>query len=157
MLLGGLWHGAYLRFLIWGGLHGTGLIVDKGFRKIFPGSARPWYRRFLSKILTFHFVCFAWIFFRAADMTTVGNILSQISNHFAWPLIPVIVESYKGIVLLLIIGFIIHWLPNNFKEHYRGWFITSPIYAKVLVTVLVVILVYQMKSSALQPFIYFQF
>lgn len=158
MLLGGLWHGAFLRFVIWGGLHGAGLVIDKWWNSLFPGTgARPWYKRLYSRLLTFHFVCFAWIFFRADDMATVGNMLSQITHHFAWATIPEILSGYSSIFLLLLLGYVVHWLPANFKEHYRGWFIISPIYVKLAVTVLVVLLVYQMKSSDLQPFIYFQF
>jgi D-alanyl-lipoteichoic acid acyltransferase DltB (MBOAT superfamily) len=35
MLLGGLWHGAALRYVIWGGLHGVGLIIHKMWSSLF--------------------------------------------------------------------------------------------------------------------------
>ena len=40
MLLGGLWHGASLRFIIWGGLHGIGLVINKIWNSIFKGRLR---------------------------------------------------------------------------------------------------------------------
>jgi alginate O-acetyltransferase complex protein AlgI len=66
MLLGGLWHGASWTFVIWGGLHGLYLVLQRGVTKLIP-----W--RFEHKsiaqlpiaLLTFLLVCVAWVFFRA--------------------------------------------------------------------------------------------
>ena len=70
MLLGGLWHGANLRFIIWGALHGLALAVHKTFAEYFP-TATDGKRSVMSRItsplfllITFHFVAFCWIFFR---------------------------------------------------------------------------------------------
>src|SRR5690606_35141846 len=68
MVLGGLWHGASLRFLLWGAMHGVGLAVHKiwmSWTKNTWLGRSSWAGSFLSWILTFHFVCFTWIFFRA--------------------------------------------------------------------------------------------
>jgi len=65
MLLGGLWHGASWNFVIWGGLHGSMLVFERLFGK------RPFYQRlprFFRMTFTFLIVCFAWVFFRAADL-----------------------------------------------------------------------------------------
>lgn len=158
MVLGGLWHGANLRFFIWGGLHGLGLVFEKWWGIIFPHpKLASGYRNIISKILTFQFVCFAWIFFRAADMHVVGDMLSQISKHFGAQMIPQMLVSYANIFFLMILGFGIHWLPDSLKENWRGWFIKTPIYIKVLTFVMAVLLIVQVKSSMIQPFIYFQF
>jgi alginate O-acetyltransferase complex protein AlgI len=158
MLIGGLWHGANLRFVIWGGLHGLGLVVHKLWLKIFPAHKPDgWFLRLSMQIFTFHFVTFAWIFFRAQNMETVRHVLSQIFHHFGGSLIPKMVMGYSTVFAIMVLGFAIHWLPSSLKEKYRGWFITTPTYAKVIITVLVVLIVFQMKSSVLQPFIYFQF
>jgi hypothetical protein len=58
---------------------------------------------------------------------------------------------------IILAGFILHWLPSGFKEKYRGWFIRSPLIVKILAVILVVIMIYQVKSAAIQPFIYFKF
>ncbi|HEN20623.1 MAG TPA: MBOAT family protein, partial [Desulfobacteraceae bacterium] len=69
MLLGGLWHGAAWRFVIWGGLHSLGLVINKLWMKIFPRRRSPGrVKTFLSVFITFNFVTFCWVFFRAADM-----------------------------------------------------------------------------------------
>ncbi|HEY4787418.1 MAG TPA: MBOAT family O-acyltransferase [Bacteroidales bacterium] len=158
MLIGGLWHGANLRFIIWGGLHGLGLIFDK-LRKTFLSHQHPryGYHNVLTQFITFQFVSFAWIFFRATDMQTAGAMLKQIFGHFEMQMVPAMVASYANIFLIILLGYVIHWIPYRLKEKYRGLFITTPIYVKAIVTVLVVIFIFQVKSSVLQPFIYFQF
>ena len=42
MLLGGLWHGAAWTFVIWGGLHGSGLAVERFARDLFSARRRAW-------------------------------------------------------------------------------------------------------------------
>lgn len=159
MLLGGLWHGAAIRFIIWGGIHGLGLALHKLWLVVFPTKRekKSLFMHFLSVLFTFHLVTFAWLFFRAKDMNTVGDMLNQMFTSFSPGLIPEIISSYKMIFLVLLVGFIIHWLPSKFKEMYRGWFISSPLIVKALIVVLSVFLIYQFKSSDIQPFIYFQF
>jgi alginate O-acetyltransferase complex protein AlgI len=156
MLLGGLWHGASLRFVIWGGIHGAGLVVDKLRFKYF-GVAGSGVSKIFSTVITFHLVAFAWIFFRADSMQHIKDMLLQISTHFYWNLIPQMIVAYRIVFSILLLGFVIHWLPSTWKEQTRGWFIITPVYLKVVFAVLVVILIYQFKSSVLQPFIYFQF
>ena len=165
MLLGGLWHGANIRFVIWGGLHGIGLVVHKLWVKLNLSLSR-YYKtkssrnilfRFISIFTTFHLVSFAWIFFRAQDMSKALSVINQITENFQLKLIPIMVSSYHKVFILILFGFIIHWLPSRVKENYRGWFIKSHIVVKVILAVLVVIILYQAKSAEIQPFIYFQF
>jgi Predicted membrane protein involved in D-alanine export len=158
MLLGGLWHGANLRFVIWGGIHGLGLTLEKWRNTIVQKNGNMYIsHKLLRQIVTFQIVAFAWIFFRAADMHAVKDILSQIFGHFGWNAIPTIAVGYFNIFAIILLGFTIHWLPDNFKENYRGLFIKTPIYAKVFIFVVAVLILTQVKSSMIQPFIYFQF
>ena len=64
MLLGGLWHGASLNFIIWGGMHGVALAVHKLFSQGLLKHSRDYVsrgiRRPLAIFVTFHFVCFTW-------------------------------------------------------------------------------------------------
>jgi D-alanyl-lipoteichoic acid acyltransferase DltB (MBOAT superfamily) len=84
MVLGGLWHGAGLNFVIWGTLHGLYLVINHGWNKLsaklnMPCKSRVW--TFSSTVLTFVAVCFAWVFFRAADsakaMTIIQGMIGQ--------------------------------------------------------------------------------
>ena len=72
MLIGGLWHGASWTFVIWGGLHGVGLVINHLWRaatsKFFPASDTGLFHKLAGWALTFFFVVHAWVFFRAADV-----------------------------------------------------------------------------------------
>ncbi len=158
MLLGGLWHGANWRFIIWGGIHGIALVMHKIWNKINPFKTKSTIlSRFISIFITFHFVTFAWIFFRAKNMTIAKNMFLQIFNNFHINLVPQMIISYKTIFAIMLFGFIVHWLPSKVKNFYKQTFINLPDYLKVIVTVIIIIIIYQVKSSQLQPFIYFQF
>jgi alginate O-acetyltransferase complex protein AlgI len=77
MLLGGLWHGANWTFVVWGGLHGLYLAVERMATEAF--GARPIFKtlafRLAAAALTFVLVCVAWVFFRAADFAGATRIL----------------------------------------------------------------------------------
>lgn len=158
MLIGGLWHGAAVRFIIWGGLHGLGLTIHKLWINYFPKKEKENKAiRFISVFITFHFVLFAWLFFRADSIRSVTSILNQIFWHFNWNMISEIIISYKNVFSIIVIAFAIHWLPVRIKENYKNTFIQTPLYAKALIVVAIVFILFQVKSSEIQPFIYFQF
>ncbi|NMC38880.1 MAG: MBOAT family protein [Bacteroidales bacterium] len=158
MLIGGLWHGADIRFIIWGGLHGLGLITDKFFTRIF--GSRTGTGRFvkpLSVFLTFQFVSFCWIFFRAVDMDHAGIMLSQIFENFLPASLENILKVYGTVFSLIAAGYLIHFLPDKVKEFYRGIFINIPIAVQMVIIFAVGLLLYQMRAYDVLPFIYFRF
>lgn len=158
MLLGGLWHGANLRFVIWGLLHGFSLVFHKLWILIFkPKTQLSGFKKFIAILFTFHTVSFSWIFFRASDLETANLMFEQIFNHFMIELIPEMIISYKTIYSVIILALILHWLPARWKEVSRGYFIKSNYFVKIFIVVIIVFILYQMKSSDIQPFIYFQF
>lgn len=158
MLLGGLWHGAAWRFILWGGLHGVALAVHKLFMDFMGNNpAKHWWGKILWAIVTFHFVCFCWVFFASKDMHSAGLMLGQVFNNFYFDLIPETIAGYRNIYLVLLVALITHILPNKIKDGYTGLFIRLPVYAKVGVTAIVMIFLFQVMSSDIQPFIYFQF
>jgi D-alanyl-lipoteichoic acid acyltransferase DltB (MBOAT superfamily) len=159
MLLGGLWHGANIKFIIWGALHGGALAVHKIWMEWMgsKGKKSSGISKFTGQVVTFHFVAFCWIFFRAENIDIVGQVLSQIAVHFQPELIPQVVEAYKAIFILMAIAYLIHWTPKGLKEYVEEYFGYAPDFAKAAIIVLVIIGLYQVKTSAIQPFIYFQF
>jgi hypothetical protein len=90
-------------------------------------------------------------------MTTVKQIFAQITTNPEWQLIPTIITGYWKATGLIAAGLIIHWLPAYIKANIKEWFIQTPVFTKVLLAILAILFIYQFKSSALQPFIYFQF
>jgi len=160
MLLGGLWHGAATKFVIWGGLHGLALAFHKVWTTYLPNKnprKKQPIKTVISIFITFNFVCFAWLFFRADSMQTVEIMLSQMTYRMFDVNILTIISNYAVVFSLILLGFVMHWLPESIKENYRSAFHKIPVVLKVVLIICVVLFLYQIKSADLQPFIYFQF
>lgn len=158
MLLGGLWHGAATRFVVWGGLHGVALVAEKIWHYLFRRVKRK--RRIASVagiILTFNFVSFAWIFFRAETMDQAGVMISQIFSTFSPGHYGQVLMAYLPVIVLIVSGYILHFLPVTVKEAYRGLFIKLPVVVQFLVAVAVALLLHRVGAEVVQPFIYFRF
>ena len=158
MLLGGLWHGAALRFIIWGWLHGLGLVVNKLWKMItgdrFFKSAIG---RFIGIVITFNFVSLCWIFFRAQNTASVYTMLNKIFSAFDFGSVSSVIKEYSGVFMLIVIGYIIHFLPEKIKESYRGVFIQTPAALKFVIVLIIAAFLYQMRITDIIPFIYFRF
>ncbi len=158
MLLGGLWHGAAWRFIIWGGLHGIGLVIHKFWMRITnSGKASSRAAGIVSIFITFNFVAFCWIFFRAENMETVRLILERIFTSFNPGNVSLMLVSYSKVMIIMTAAYIIHFLPVRVKESYRGLFIKIPIMLQVLLVYLIAIALYNIQLTDIQPFIYFRF
>jgi D-alanyl-lipoteichoic acid acyltransferase DltB (MBOAT superfamily) len=158
MLLGGLWHGASLRFIIWGLLHGAGLVAGRIWNAIFGERLKQGkIGRAVVVFITFHFVSFCWIFFRAPDTESIKMMFTQIFNSFSPGSYLTVLPAYSSVFLLMVIGYTIHFLPESFKESYRGLFIKIPLVFQLLLVMAVAILLYLMRSTDTMPFIYFRF
>lgn len=158
MLLGGLWHGASLRYVIWGGLHGIGLVFNRLWKSIFR--QRPsvgWIGRVMAVFLTFQFVNFCWIFFRAPDMGSVKLMFNQIFQNFSPGSYLTLLPVYGSVLILMAVGYIIHFLPETVKESYRGLFIKLPMAVQMTAVLAVAVLLFQMRTTQVIPFIYFRF
>ncbi len=163
MLLGGLWHGAGFRFILWGAMHGIALGVHKLYLGFFPAPKenKSRIRKFLTTtagiIVTFHFVCFCWIFFRAENMEIAGQMIGQILFHFNHKVFYEFMVGYQPVLLMMILGYALHFIPKNFELKTQLAVTRLPVLLKVVFLVLVILVVVQFKSSEIQPFIYFQF
>ncbi len=158
MVLGGLWHGANLRFIIWGGIHGAGLILDKVWHRVTSTrlNKKRWVK-IMGSIITFNLVTFAWIFFRAQDWDIVKQLFYQLKHQFNPAIFSDVLKAYSTTLGVVGLGFLLMWLPISWKEKARGWFIRSHTSVKFIIAIVVVILLYQVASSELQAFIYFRF
>ena len=117
---------------------------------------------------TFTFITFTRLFFRSGSnldpaeanetaWNTAKNMVNQMGSRWRLEQIPDIVSHYSNVFILIVIGLIIHWLPENFKRRYRLWFATMPLPLMVLVCIIIVFVIYQFITADLQSFIYFQF
>lgn len=160
MLLGGLWHGASLNFVVWGGLHGVALAVHKGLRARLHRPkdycSRGW-RRAGAVVLTFHFVCFCWIFFRNATFEASLTMLRQILTAFHPELFAQLATGYWQVFALMAAGYLLHACPDRWQEAGSRIVARCPLPVQALLLLVVIYVVIQVKSSDIQPFIYFQF
>ena len=111
MLLAGLWHGAGWNFLLWGALHGTLLLMNHGWQHALaqqPRLQRLWGRlpSPLLVCMTFILVAFAWVLFRAADLSTAAHFYQALFNHTVSANLPALA-----------------W--NNFGNMFQGMLATS--------------------------------
>jgi D-alanyl-lipoteichoic acid acyltransferase DltB (MBOAT superfamily) len=158
MLLGGLWHGSSWLFLIWGGLNGLGLIIHKFWQKISPFKNNESIGvKIVLMLITLTFISFTRIYFRSPSLDIVNEIYDRIGNHFSLYLFFDIVKGYWAVLAVVVLGFLIHWIPERYKENYRNAFANLPLPGLVFACVFIVFCLYQIMSSQMQPFIYFQF
>jgi D-alanyl-lipoteichoic acid acyltransferase DltB (MBOAT superfamily) len=154
MVIGGLWHGASWNFVIWGALHGVGLVLVRLWQSAFANtSGKVWGGfRYLSQVLTFHFVTFAWIFFRAADLDTVLAILARIASltaSFANVSVP--------LAMVLGIGLAAHYVPKRWYDRGLDLYVRAPFAAQAAALVALVWSLRYVAATGAAPFIYNQF
>jgi D-alanyl-lipoteichoic acid acyltransferase DltB (MBOAT superfamily) len=117
---------------------------------------------------TFVFISFTRLFFRSgsnldpveANQTawnTAQNMVAQIGSKWDFSQIGQMIYEYRYVFSLLVIGMVIHWLPEKFKRRYRLVFAQLPLGVMAIVVVIAVFIIYQFITADLQSFIYFQF
>jgi D-alanyl-lipoteichoic acid acyltransferase DltB (MBOAT superfamily) len=157
MLLGGLWHGASWKFVAWGGFHGLMLAMERASAPLrAPFFKHIWFRM-VGGILTFNLVAFCWIFFRAGSFDAAAKVISSISMGLDISMFYKIFSAYPQVFLLMLLGYVLHFLPSAADRFAESFFIRSPIFLQAILLVLMCYWVYQTKSASVQPFIYFQF
>jgi D-alanyl-lipoteichoic acid acyltransferase DltB (MBOAT superfamily) len=157
MLLGGLWHGASWKFVFWGVLHGSALAFERFFGNLIR-LPKNYFVKTIQILLTFHFVTFCWVFFRAKDFSTALQLISNIGDlTFDWKQWKIIIQGYQNVFLLILIGFVWHFLPNRVIQFLQKAFGFLPLLGKAIVLAFVFWIVYATASEGPQPFIYFQF
>ena len=157
MLVGGLWHGAAWKFVIWGGMHGVGLIVHKALRPWLVKIPDTWPVKAASWTLTMTYVSFLFIFFRAASFEDAWLIIRNIFGNFDIAyLAPFVRVRYVWLIFVAMI-IAVHSLPTRWINAAGDWFVRAPFGAKLAVFIVAVQLVVQFMSEDVMPFIYFQF
>ncbi|OTA20220.1 hypothetical protein Xbed_01695 [Xenorhabdus beddingii] len=160
MVISGLWHGAGLSFIIWGAIHGLGLILQNIKNALFPAAKKHHgsplthpFSLFLSRVVTFHFVCFAWVFFRSP---TLNDALAVLSPLFSGDIFTALLSSRW--LLMAFWGFFIIYpwlvdLRNTIEEKYN---LISWVYYPIPLA-LILTLVFILSPSGMPGFIYANF
>jgi len=160
MVLGGLWHGASWNFVIWGALHGGALAVNRAWQRR-PGArperaddGRPRFTpaTLISVFFTFHFVCFAWIFFRAPTFAHATLMLARMGKlTFDAP------NLAPKVLAVLALGIVSHFTPRTLFDRARSGFIESPAVVQGIALAVCAYVLHFAAAAKAEPFIYGQF
>ncbi len=159
MLIGGLWHGAAWNYIVWGGVHGVGLIVHKITKKpldnYLPSDNKA--VKFVSWLLAFIFIVITMTIFGAGDVGTSWTVIRKSFTEFDPAYFTFFVRARYTWCILLTIIFALHFVPVKIYERLTSWFVGCHWLVKLLIFVVVVQMVIQFSSAEVKPFIYNQF
>lgn len=159
MAIGGFWHGAGLNFIVWGAIHGLGLILTHLCRDIpqafhlkldyfYPKTAR-----FLSWLLTFSFVTCSWVFFGTPNWETAMRFFQGIIHSG----VAIFQFNFWQLYLVIaIIGAINLW-GDRLSKGLQVVFSLKNIFFRVVLVSLFVYAILRLGPSTVPPFIYFNF
>ena len=149
MLLGGLWHGANWTFVIWGGIHGGWLALER----FISGSKSP-EERFgrLWRPVTLLVVGLSWVFFRANSATDALHFLAGL-GIFEWQ--PVYASAMAALAILLLVMIAIDYRLQKAHEEYV--FARASISLALGAAALFALLIATYGANQANAFIYFQF
>ena len=151
--LGGIWHGAGWKFVMWGALHGGGLAFE---RMLGPWLARcPTGRtaRVAATVIVFHFVCLGWIFFRAEDFEIARLYLCGFAD--GWGDGPQQAEPFT--VALIVLGLTGQFTPTAWFERSADLLGRLPAWCQGSLAGVVAAAINALGPEGVAPFIYFQF
>jgi D-alanyl-lipoteichoic acid acyltransferase DltB (MBOAT superfamily) len=151
MLLGGAWHGAKWTFVIWGGLHGGVLALERIWERIRPRGL-PRLPHLLGMLITFHIVLVGWIFFRAESFEAAIAYLKGIGRAGPASLLVTPLAC-----LLILFGMAIHFAPADLGQRLALRLRLFPAWALGLLVGVTILIVDVMRFEGVAPFIYYQF
>jgi D-alanyl-lipoteichoic acid acyltransferase DltB (MBOAT superfamily) len=155
MSLGGLWHGADWRFLVWGGLHGVLLVIWRIWwwqvGKPKKGQA-SFARNFAGWLLMFTAVVFLRIFFRADSMDLALAMFKQLGT-LTYDLARVSTLAWGSLTACIVF----YAMPAPVFEKSTVLFMKSPALVRAAALVALGLLIRQLSSVEAQPYIYFQY
>ena len=144
-LISGLWHGASWLFVLWGAVHGIALVIQRVWSKMLNLTMPA----VCGKMLTFLFVCLAWILFRAENMTQAKALYRAMFAPEKW-----IAQLPDGKTIILFIAgiIIVAFFPtaSSRADHFKPTLVN----ALIAIALIVTSMFFFVKTS---PFIYFNF
>jgi alginate O-acetyltransferase complex protein AlgI len=149
MLLGGLWHGAAWTFVVWGGIHGLGLSIERALGWRPTSTAAKWFGR----VLTFHVVCFGWVFFRADSFGRASQVLERLVT--AWGQSSPLVTT--SVVLAIAVGIAGQYVRPAAVGRLLVGFQRLPVVAQGASVGVALMVINTLGPEGVAPFIYFRF
>jgi D-alanyl-lipoteichoic acid acyltransferase DltB (MBOAT superfamily) len=162
-LVSGFWHGANWTFIVWGALNAIyfiPLLLTNNNRKnlgvVAEGKLLPSFRETVSILTTFGLTVFAWVFFRAEDLSHAISIISEIFSNSIFDSVEIYGKRNALFTLLIIIIFIvIEW--NGREKAFALESIFNNKYCRWITYLILICAIILFKSSDSSEFIYFQF
>ena len=157
MLLGGLWHGASWTFVVWGGLHGLYLSVERLLTARFAGAAiaKTWLFRVWLALVTYFFVNLTWVFFRAQDFGTAWRMITSMFGFAPQDAgTPLPTLWIVQVVVTIVAMVAIHWRMRDTSIETVVQKTPAWLLGVTLAAMLFLIIITQGSGNA---FIYFQF
>jgi alginate O-acetyltransferase complex protein AlgI len=163
MVLGGLWHGASWNFVLWGALHGGALAVTRMWQRwradrasVASETEAPSVGhavgRVVATIATFHFVCFAWIFFRAPTFAHATLAIRQIAHGGRS-----LEHVSPRVVAVVAAAAVLHVLPRSWERRARETFVGTPALVQGVVLAAAAVALHLAAGAKPEPFVYGQF
>jgi len=158
MLLGGLWHGAAWRFVVWGGLHGLGLagerfVADRRTALGRPAPRDTRGRRVVRRILTFHLVTVAWLFFRADSVGTALSMLGRVVTSFSFHTTLVT----PAVLIAITVALVVQYVPRPTVGRALVLFSRMGPVVQGAVLAFALVVIDALGPEGVAAFIYFQF
>lgn len=161
MIIGGLWHGASWMYVIWGALQGFLLVGHKMLKGITPAlpthKKGAWWRVAGNMFITFNLIALTFVFFRMRSLDQAGEMAHQIIYDFHPAIAPQFIAGYFAIVLALMLGYFMHFMPHRWTIAAREKWTSFPFWAQAIVLAIVILLIIQVRQSDIVPFIYLQY
>ena len=153
MLLGGIWHGAGWKFVAWGALHGGGLTAERLLTPWLGRHAQSPAARIVATLVVFHFVCLAWIFFRAEDFAMARLYIGGLGSGWSGGL----QQAGPFAVALIALGMAGQFTPDALFERTAAAFGRLPVWGIGVTAGIVVAAINALGPEGVAPFIYFRF
>ena len=161
MLLGGFWHGASWNFIIWGALHGIALGIHKVWMmltgKAFASFNNSKLYNIIMIIVTFHFTCFCWIFFKAENFEIAMAMIQQITTNMDLNVFMPFYENYQYVIWMISFALCIHFIPDNTADKILDKVGSLPIVSCLVIFFIFLVAYGFFKSSEQVMPIYLQF
>lgn len=154
MTLGGLWHGASWNFVIWGVLHGFAVSAVHSAKEVLRWTWLSRMPRWVCVLLTFHFVTFAWVFFRAPNLGRAAAVLSGVAVG-GWAGTLDYVSTHAFEILLIVVAFALHKYDDHRRIRIGAMRLRPEILWPSLVALWAIAITVSQGNSA--KFIYFDF
>jgi D-alanyl-lipoteichoic acid acyltransferase DltB (MBOAT superfamily) len=166
-LISGLWHGANWTYVIWGAINGFYLVFaiwTKNIRQkimdISGVSKNKMLEKYWKVLITFSLICFAWIFFRANNLTNAWYIVTHLFSDFGNSLNLITdfgLSKTEFAIALLSIGFMEIVQLIERKDNIRNVLSKKPIWVRWSMYYVIVIGIIFFGVFGKNNFIYFQF